>query len=204
MADNPLITFKAGQCTTLGNKVKPDPTPGYLYLYNDDGLLHFCWRSRSAPSTQPDTDLLMIPGDATFQPVLKEQGTEDLHSPTNGRIYRLKFSSSGEKRHFWMQSKSQHKDGIESWFSQRDQRCGQVVDALLQGDEDIDVQAEVDDMRRGGDGSADDGDDLMDLDDDTGRQSGQGSGGAGGGATGGDARDEGEAGRGGQANGGRA
>lgn len=184
MAETPLITFKAGQCDKVGNKIKPIPTPGYLYLFNDDGLLHFCWRPRSAPSTEPEIDLLMFPGDGTFSPVLKEQGAEDLHSPTNGRIYRLKFSSSGEKRYFWMQSKSQHKDGSESWFSQRDQRCGQVVDALLQGDEEIDVQAEVADMKRGGNGGAGGAageDDLMDLDDDEpeGRSTGAGGGASG-------------------------
>lgn len=102
-----------------------------------------------------------------------------------------------------MQARSQHTSGDADWFSQRDQRLGQVVDLLLSG-EDVDVEREVEEIRRsgnGGDGDAGgqngDGGDLMDLD----RQE---TGGAGQDATGGDPREEGEASREGGADGGRA
>ena len=202
MAATPLITFKAGRCSTVGRKIQPDATPGYLYLYTgaEDELIHFCWRPRSAPSSEPEEDLLMIPGDATFTPLVKERGAEDVRSPTNGRIFVLKFSSSGEKRYFWMQAKSQHSGGDADWFSLRDQRLGQIVDQLLAGD-DVDVEGEVAEMRQqgggSGSGSGDGADDLMDLD----RQE---TGGAGADATGGDPREEGEASREGGADGGRA
>nr|POE47791.1 proteasomal ubiquitin receptor adrm1-b [Quercus suber] len=168
MTSSPILTFKAGQCNRNGRKVVPNSTSGYIYLYNDEDLLHFCWRSRSKPSTDPDLDLLMLPGDGSFTPLLKEQGAEDLHSPTTGRIYVLKFSSSNQKHYFWMQSKTQHKEGSLSWFSQRDQRLGQIVDLLLQGD-DVDVEQELEEVRRNGGGDDENGSnddtDAMEVDD---------------------------------------
>ncbi|KAF2722773.1 hypothetical protein K431DRAFT_311465 [Polychaeton citri CBS 116435] len=205
MSDSPLITFKAGKCENApgSKKVTAVPTPGYLYLYSEDELIHFCWRPRNSPSTEPEVDLLMVPGDGTFSPVLKEPGAEDLHSPTSGRIFVLRFASSGEKRYFWMQSRSQHRDGTASWFSERDQRLGQIVDSLLQG-EDVDIEQEVEEIRRGGGGnSGGDDTDMMDADQPP-EHHRQGSGGAGPDATGADPRDEGEASREGGADGGRA
>ena len=202
MAATPLITFKAGRCTKDGRKIVPDPTPGYVYLYSEEELIHFCWRPRGQPASEPEVDLIAM-GDATFSPLVKEPGAEDVRSPTNGRIFVLRFSSSGEKSYFWMQARSQHTSGDADWFSQRDQRLGQIVDLLLSG-EDVDVEREVEEIRQsgnGGDGDADDqngdGGDLMDLD----RQE---TGGAGQDATGGDPREEGEASREGGADGGRA
>lgn len=203
MADSPLITFKAGRCDFHGRKVTPQATPGYIYLYTEDELMHFCWRPRSARTTDPELDLIMFPSDGHFYPLLKEQGAEDLHSPTNGRIFVLKFTSSSQKYFFWMQSKSQSREGHNSWFSQRDQRLGQIVEALLQGD-DVDVQGEIEDMARGGGGDDDAGGDLMDLDGGPDQSRQESGGGAGQGATGGDPRVEGESSREGGADGGRA
>lgn len=204
MANSALITFKAGRCDFSGRKVTPVPTPGYIYLYTEDDLTHFCWRPRSAPSTEPELDLIMFPGDGQFYPLVKEQGTDDLHSPTNGRIFVLKFSSSSQKHHFWMQSKTQSRNGELSWFSQRDQRLGQIVNAILEGEE-VDVQGEIDEMRRGGgDDTGPNGDaDAMEVDDGPSLER-QETGGAGADATGADPRDEGEASREGGADGGRA
>ncbi|KAF2764629.1 hypothetical protein EJ03DRAFT_301647, partial [Teratosphaeria nubilosa] len=204
MAATPLITFKAGKCDVNGKKVQADQTPGYVYLYSEDDLIHFCWRPRSALSTDPELDLLMVPGDGTFQPLVKNPGAESVESPTNGRIYVLKFTSSSQRHYFWMQSKTQHREGKLNWFSQRDQKLGQIVDLLLQG-EDVDVEGEVAEVRNGGDG--DDGPngdaDAMEVDDQPGL-SRQETGGAGQDATGGDPRQEGEASREGGADGGRA
>ena len=203
MATSPLITFKAGKCDVNGRKVTPNQTPGYLYIYGEDDFMHFCWRPRSAPSTDPEVDLLMIPGDGSFHPLVKNPGAESVESPTTGRIFVLKFSSSSQKHYFWMQSKTQHRQGNLSWFSQRDQGYGQIVDRLLQGDE-VDVEQEMDEIRQGGDDSGPNGDaDAMEVDHDS-DLSRQRSGGAGQDATGGDPREEGEASREGGADGGRA
>ena len=156
----------------------------------------------------------MFPGDGTFTPLLGKTPSNaaagDKHSPTNGRIYALKFSSSSERHFFWMQSKSQHKEGTPSWFSQRDQHLGEIVDQLLQGDE-VDVQQEVSTLGRpdrGGDNGDQGGDDDV-MEDVQGPDAGNdhhraGSGGAGADATGGDPREEGEDSRRGGAEGGRA
>jgi 26S proteasome regulatory subunit N13 len=206
MATSPLITFKAGKCAFAGRKVTPDAQPGYIYLYSEDDLLHFCWRPRSAPSSEPELDLLMVPGDGQFHPLVKNPGAESVESPTNGRIFVLRFSSSSQKYYFWMQSAPQHKEGNLSWFSQRDQRIGQVVDALLQGDE-VDIEQEEREIREqggsGGSGPPDGDADAMEVDQDN-DLSRQETGGAGQDATGGDPREEGEASREGGADGGRA
>lgn len=206
MADalpTPLITFKAGLCNLSGKTVTPDPRSGYIYLYQDDeDLMHFCWRERSKPVTDADLDLIIFPSDGHFYPHVKEQGAEELHSPTNGRIFVLKFMSSQDKHYFWMQSKSQSRQGEHSWFSERDQRIGQIVDQILQGD-DVDVAAEIDQFRGGGNAGTDGDADAMEVDQDRslGRQE---SGGAGQDAGNGDPREEGEASREGGADGGRA
>lgn len=202
MSNDALITFKAGRCTYTGKTVTPDPELGYIYLYSDD-LPHFCWRPRNVPGTEPVLDLTMVPGDGSFVPLLKEEGAEELHSPTNGRIYKLQFESSSQKYFFYLQSRSQHADGDPSWWSERDQRLGQIVSSILQGDE-VDVHRELAEIRNEtGDGSGgapnNDDDDDMDLDEPE-----PSTGGAGADATGGDTRREGELSRKGGADGGRA
>ncbi|KAI9691833.1 MAG: hypothetical protein M1822_007905 [Bathelium mastoideum] len=209
MASTPIVTFKAGRCEydSSAKKVKPLPGPGYIYLYSEDDLMHFCWRPRSAPSTEPELDLLMVPSDGSFIPYLGADGdtnTEWIKSPTTGRIYVLKFSSSSQRHFFWLQSKSQEPSGNPSAFSQRDQKLGQIVDMLLSGQE-VNVQEELQDLHQQGGGRDQDGDDTMeDVQGPNGDSQGPGSGGAGAGATGGDVRDEGEESREGGADGARA
>ncbi|QIX01406.1 hypothetical protein AMS68_006923 [Peltaster fructicola] len=198
MAENALITFKAGRCDIVGKRVTPDPQPGYIYIFIEDDLPHFCWRPRSTPASDPLLDLLALPGDVDFEPHLKEEGAEDLHSPTNGRVYVLRFASSGERHFFYLQSKSQHTSGDPSWFSERDQKLGQIVNAILQGEE-VDVENEITELKEQSGRGGGAGGDEMDIDEPE-----SGTGGAGSGATGGDARQEGEASREGGADGGRA
>lgn len=185
MAGAPIITFKAGRCTFNQRKVSAVPTPGYIYMYSEDDLLHFCWRPRTAPSTEPELDLIMFPQDGTFRPLIREESDDDMWSPTNGRIFELSFVSSSQRHFFWMQAKSQAADGDPSWFSHRDQRLGSIIDSLLQGEE-VDVQDEIDALIRREDGRDDDDEegDGMDVDQEP-ASAQRGSGGAGQGAAGG-------------------
>ncbi|MCJ1454744.1 hypothetical protein MMC28_005097 [Mycoblastus sanguinarius] len=146
MSTNPIITFKAGICdldtSSSPPKVLPKPTPGYLYLFEEDELMHFCWRPRTASMTQPELELIMFPTDGKFIPYKEKTSDSTTKSPTNGRIFVLKFQSSTQRHLFWLQSKSQHVQGDPAWFSTRDLKLGEIVDRLLQGDE-VDVREEV-------------------------------------------------------------
>ncbi|KAM0437778.1 hypothetical protein ACHAPT_002143 [Fusarium lateritium] len=204
----PIITFKAGQCEvdTLSTpvKVKPQSEPGYIYLYSEDDLVHFCWRKRSEPLDQPELDLIMVPTDGSFVPY-EYTTTPQPTAKTDGRIFVLKFSSSSQRYLFWLQSKPQSRNGDPSYFSPRDRKIGDIVHRLLQGDE-VDVTSELSAVRNNDD-RPDDGDETMeDVEGhrDPHDHRGSGSGGAGPDATGGDVREEGEGSREGGADGARA
>ncbi|EXJ91122.1 hypothetical protein A1O1_04229 [Capronia coronata CBS 617.96] len=212
MSVTPIITFKAGLCeldtSSSPPKVKPLPTPGYIYLYAEDELLHLCWRPRSAPLDRPELDLLMLPGDGSFTPYhpTSVDSPSNSQTPTNGRIYVLKFSSSSQRHLFWLQSRSQHPQGDPAWFSTRDLKLGQIVNNLLQGEE-VDVQQQMAELPRDQNPPDDDEDEPMEEVEGTdhagNRRPSQGPG-AGPDATGGDFREEGEESREGGADGGRA
>ncbi|KAJ5097058.1 26S proteasome complex ubiquitin receptor subunit Rpn13 [Penicillium angulare] len=204
MSIEPIITFKAGICdldsSTNPPSVKAKSTPGYIYLYSEDELVHFCWRPRSSPLDEPEVDLVMIPTDGSFTPY--KPGGKDA---TNGRIFVLKFSSSSQRHLFWLQSQPQHESGDPTWFSPRDLRLGEIVDVLLQG-EDVDVEHEIANLPRRPYGGDDDEtmEDVEGTDHDPSHNHGGSSGGAGADATGGDVREEGQESREGGADGGRA
>lgn len=83
----------------------------------------------------------MVPSDGSFKPYQTAQG-DTKKSPTNGRIFILKFQSSSARHLFWLQSKTQHDQGDLGWFSPRDLKLGEIVDQLLQG-EQVNVQEEL-------------------------------------------------------------
>ncbi|KAG4411408.1 hypothetical protein IFR04_015450 [Cadophora malorum] len=208
MSISPIITFKAGRCaldtSSKPYKVTPDATPGYIYLYSEDELIHFCWRERNKPMNDPDNiDLVMFPTDGHFEPY-EYKTSQQATSKTNGRIFALKFSSSSRRDLFWLQSKPQARNGDPAWFSPRDLKVGQIVDTLLQGDE-VNVSEEIAQVQ-GGSGGDDDDETMEDVEghgNPTEHHRG-GSGGAGPDATGGDIREEGSGAREGGADGGRA
>ena len=187
-------------------KVIPKPTPGFIYLYSEDDLVHFCWRPRPTPLSQPELDLVMVPSDGHFTPYKPSNNGTTSKPPTNGRLYVLKFSSSSQRHLFWLQSKSQHPQGDPSFFSPRDLKIGQIVDQLLQGEE-IDVEQEIANLPSNQDRQDGDNDETMeDVEgaSDASEHHRAASGGAGAGATGGDFREEGQGSREGGADGGRA
>lgn len=207
----PIITFKAGICdvdqSSKPYKIKPKPTPGYVYLYSDEDFIHFCWRPRNVPLNEPELDLLMIPTDGTFIPYDVRTPSEP-SSKTNGRIFALKFGSSSQRYLFWLQSKSQARSGDPSWLSPRDLKIGEIVDRLLQGEE-VDVTRELAQVPHNNDDSQGDGDDDEPMEDVEGHGDPNehyygSTGGAGHDATGGDIRREGEDAREGGADGARA
>lgn len=168
-------------------------------------FVHFCWRPRDKSLDESELDLIMIPGDGSFSPYTGKDAAEDsesVKSPTDGRVFVLKFNSSSQRYLFWLQSKSQHPRGDASWFSERDLKIGQIVDMLLNGEE-IDVQAELASIPTHPSGGDDDDETMEDVEE-SGRNRHGSTGGAGSGATGGDIRDEGEESREGGADGGRA
>ncbi|KAI1986115.1 hypothetical protein LOZ53_004822 [Ophidiomyces ophidiicola] len=209
MSISPIITFKAGLCeldtSVTPPTVKPRQTPGYIYLYSEDDLVHFCWRPRAVSLDEPELDLVMVPMDATFTHYKPTSAENPLNRnrPTNGRIYVLKFSSSSQRFLFWLQSKTQHEHGNPAWFSARDLKLGHIVNGLLQG-EDIDVQAEIASLPRTEDHDDDETMEDVEGTDHSPDRYRPGGGGAGPGATGGDVREEGEQAREGGADGGRA
>lgn len=142
----------------------------------------------------------MVPTDGHFIPYTHESPS----AKTNGRLFALKFSSSSQRHLFWLQSKPQGRDGDPTWLSPRDRKIGEVVDALLQGEEP-DIAEELASLRNT-DGGGDDDETMEDIEGahDPHEHHQSGSGGAGPGATGGDVREEGEGAREGGADGGRA
>ncbi|KAL9127495.1 MAG: hypothetical protein Q9217_003651 [Psora testacea] len=164
MSITPIITFKAGACeidtSSTPPKVFPKPTPGYIYLFEEDEMINFCWRPRSAPMSSPELKLVMVPTDGRFIPYQEKTTSESdatTKSPTNGRIFVLKFQSSSTRHLFWLQSKSQQAQGDPAWFSPRDLKLGAIVDRLLQGEE-VNVRDEVADISsdaQGGGGGGD-------------------------------------------------
>lgn len=150
----------------------------------------------------------MIPSDGSFLPYTGKDSVEDsenVKSPTDGRIFVLKFSSSSQRYLFWLQSKTQHPRGDASWFSERDLKIGQIVDLLLNGEE-IDLQGELAGVHNPPQGDDEDEtmEDVEGTDHSTNRNRHGSTGGAGPDATGGDIREEGEESREGGADGGRA
>lgn len=86
-----LLAFKAGRSFRRAgtNSVDADLTKGAIVLSNsDDGLLHFLWKERATGTLVED--LILFPGDATFEKVAQAPG---------GRTYVLRFNSS-DQRHF--------------------------------------------------------------------------------------------------------
>ncbi|KAI9800987.1 MAG: hypothetical protein M1825_003521 [Sarcosagium campestre] len=212
MSIQPILTFRAGICDIDHDKtppkVKPRAQPGYVYLYPEDDLMHFCWRPQSAFMDQAELDLVMVPGDASFKPY-NQNKSQRVQDPKNGRIFALKFSSSSQRHLFWMQSRTTSQQESLNWFSPRDLKLGEVVNQLLQGEE-LDMTAAVEEIRQaGGHSLNNDSDSDESMEDVEGAGRGRrhrpsGSGGAGPGATGGDIREEGEESREGGADGGRA
>jgi hypothetical protein len=145
----------------------------------------------------------MFPSDGSFTPYTDPKNTSnDVVSPTNGRIFRLKFSSSAQRYFFWLQSKPQHPSGKANYFSERDLKLGTIVNDILQGEE-VDVQAALSQVGHGpGRPDEDEDEDMGDAPPDN--ELRESTGGAGPDATGGDFREEGEEAREGGADGARA
>ena len=190
---------RSGKESSSPPTVVPKPARGYIYLYVEDEIPHFCWRERSTSLDDPAVmDLFMPPGDGTFIPYAASSGSG--HT-TNGRIYVLKFSSSSTRHVFWLQS-SNNGPNPNTW-THRDLKLGEIVNQILQGEE-VNVQQAMADLPSGGGPGGDDDTTMEDADGSGSDLQRAASGGAGADATGGDVRDEGEEAREGGADGARA
>ena len=138
----------------------PPTRSGILLIHYTPELTHFCWTPRSNTTNEPEIDLIMFPGDGTFTPYTDPKSTSSstISSPTNGRIFRLKFSSSSQRYFFWLQSKPTHPSGKPNVFSERDLRLGQIVNDILAGEE-VDVPSA---LNAAGGGDEDGGDGAED------------------------------------------
>ncbi|KAK2465227.1 hypothetical protein APHAL10511_002581 [Amanita phalloides] len=97
-----ILAFKAGRALRRSgsNVIVPNPTKGAIMLTRgDDELLHFIWKNRI--NDQIEEDLILFPTDASF---------ERVPQASSGRIYVLRFSSSGQQHFFWMQDASSARD----------------------------------------------------------------------------------------------
>lgn len=169
-------------------------------MHKEEDLTHFCWRPRhltiedAAADNELCQDLITFPGDARLEPWNHGEHT----GVVNGRIYRFTFESSSEQHFYWLQSATQHPDGKEDHWSDKDLSLGRIVNEILNGEEDVDAETLYSAAGgRGGEGNDEDAE-MHDAED------GPGSGDTGAGATGGDAMEDGEESRRGGADGGRA
>ncbi|KAF9919246.1 adhesion regulating molecule 1 [Lobosporangium transversale] len=100
---NALLQFKAGRCFRDGttNTVMPDSTKGLVYMEEDEGLMHFCWKNRTTNTVEDD--LILFAGDAELKKVPE---------CTTGRVLMLQFKSSSQKLFFWLQEANSDRDQI--------------------------------------------------------------------------------------------
>lgn len=105
-----LVEFRAGRMNMVGKMVYPDVRKGMVYLFQDDGLIHFCWKDRT--SGKVEEDLIIFPDDCEFKKV---------EQCKTGSVYLLKFKSSTRKLFFWMQ---------EPKVEKNDEYCRRVNDLM--------------------------------------------------------------------------
>uniref|UniRef100_A0A1I7TMN0 Proteasomal ubiquitin receptor ADRM1 homolog n=2 Tax=Caenorhabditis tropicalis TaxID=1561998 RepID=A0A1I7TMN0_9PELO len=101
-----IVEFKAGRSRLeAGNgegirNVVAEQTKGLVFIKQiDDMVVHFYWKNRETGSVV--MDLIVFPDDAEFKPV---------HGCPDGKVFMLKFKSSGEMKVFWLQDTSPDAD----------------------------------------------------------------------------------------------
>lgn len=55
-----LVEFRAGRMNVVGKMIHPDKRKGMVYVYQDDGLVHFCWKDITTNAVEDD--LIIFPG----------------------------------------------------------------------------------------------------------------------------------------------
>jgi 26S proteasome regulatory subunit N13 len=95
LADQPLVSFKAGKMTKGGSTVTADPRRGRLELVvsPEDSLTHLQWHARGTSSNSPEEDLIIFPGEADFVRV----------NSSPDRVFVLKWRGADTRMFFWMQ-----------------------------------------------------------------------------------------------------
>mmetsp|Transcript_62409 Transcript_62409/g.167414 ORF Transcript_62409/g.167414 Transcript_62409/m.167414 type:complete len:173 (-) Transcript_62409:604-1122(-) len=101
-----IIDFRCGKMTlgSNGTTVTADPRKGRIVVKTDaEGCLHFTWSERNAAN--PEEDLMIFPGDATFVRVEAAK-----NNAKNNRVFALRFTETKKMHFFWMQEPSKDKD----------------------------------------------------------------------------------------------
>ncbi|GAA6034693.1 hypothetical protein JCM8097_001126 [Rhodosporidiobolus ruineniae] len=124
----PLLQFKAGRALRDGetNTVKPKSDRGLISLEEEDGLLHFYYKSITPdhPTGLVEDDLILFPGDVAFAalPSSAPQAAKD-------RVHVLKFNSSSARHFYW----SQDADGWDAdKFQARHAKLNELVGAEVE------------------------------------------------------------------------
>ncbi|EGT51023.1 hypothetical protein CAEBREN_16810 [Caenorhabditis brenneri] len=102
-----IVEFKAGRSRLepgsggdATKKVIAEAAKGLVFIkQSNDMLVHFCWKNRETGALVDD--LIIFPDDAEFKAVT---GCPD------GKVFMLKFKSSGEMKLFWLQDPSPDAD----------------------------------------------------------------------------------------------
>ncbi|KAK9809199.1 hypothetical protein WJX72_011241 [[Myrmecia] bisecta] len=127
-----LVEFKTGRLSLDQGKLVPDPRKGLLRVIKEDSLVHVQWFERSASGTaaEPETDIILFPGDAQLAAI----------GPANGRMYRLGFQEKDRDLFFWLQEPASQAQSDEQLCA----RVNQAFDSFTPEDDgDVDEADEM-------------------------------------------------------------
>lgn len=129
----PFIKFKAGR-VDFDEETKactPSPVKGEVSISQNeeaDSFFNFVWSPRDKTAGEIESDeLLVVPGDVTWK---------HIQSCNTGRVYQLKFLSSGARHLFWMQDRPEDDDKPENLTPKDIEIAGKIENLFKDMEED--------------------------------------------------------------------